>query len=264
MSDEPVHPLDAEALAMFARKGVMPGVRIPQAGRANGLKVRRVLQLTRDLLHGDLHGRRILDLGCGEGVYAIEAALHGAQVLAIDARTERMAQGAACAVRHGIDRVRFVQQDVRAVTMESVGTFDVVYALGILYHLEASDVLRLLANLRALCSGFIILDTLVALEAKSVAECSGVRYEGERVREHDDDDSAELRRGRVLRSIDNSFSFRFTRAALLRALHDTGFSSVTECHVPFEPDKAQDRITLDSARGPAGRHLDVPVGQRQD
>lgn len=244
MADEPVHPLDAEALEMFARKGVMPGVRIPQAGRANGLKVRRVLQLTSDLLHGDLNGRRILDLGCGEGVYAIEAALHGAQVLAIDARTERMAHGAACAARHGIDRVQFVQQDVRAVTRESVGAFDVVYALGILYHLEAAEVVRLLANLRGLCSGFMILDTLIALEATSVADCSGVRYEGVRVREHDDDDSPEVRRGRVLRSIDNSFSFRFTRAALLRALHEAGFSSVTECHVPFEPDKAGDRITL--------------------
>src|SRR4051794_16264762 len=100
MSDgDAVFPLDAEALALFDAKGVLPGRDIPQSGRGNAAKVRRIIQLTRDLAGGSLEGLRILDVGCGEGVYAMEAALHGADVLAVDGRTERMAAGAACAER---------------------------------------------------------------------------------------------------------------------------------------------------------------------
>ena len=102
--EERVHPLDPEALAVFAAKGREAGPGAPQTGPANGLKVRRVLQLTRDLAGRPLAGLRILDLGCGEGVYAIEAGVRGAEVLAVDARTERMGLGAACAARHGLGR----------------------------------------------------------------------------------------------------------------------------------------------------------------
>src|ERR1043166_10126678 len=38
---------------------------------------------------GDVRGRRILDLGCGEGGYARELARHGAQVVGVDG-SERM------------------------------------------------------------------------------------------------------------------------------------------------------------------------------
>ena len=43
-----------------------------------------------DLTTNPIEQVSVLDLACGEGVYAIEAALRGATVLAIDARTERM------------------------------------------------------------------------------------------------------------------------------------------------------------------------------
>ena len=53
----------------------------------------------------------------------------------------------------------------------------------------------------------------------------------------------------MLRSIDNTFSFRFSRESLLKALHDVGFTSAYECHMPFEPGKAQDRITVVAVKG---------------
>ena len=46
-----------------------------------------------DLTTNPIEQVSVLDLACGEGVYAIEAALRGATVLAIDARTERMGIG---------------------------------------------------------------------------------------------------------------------------------------------------------------------------
>jgi tRNA (mo5U34)-methyltransferase len=241
--------LDADALALFARKGLEAGPGAPQVGEANGVKVRRVMQLTSDLAPRPFGELRILDLGCGEGVYAIEAGLRGAEVVALDARTERMAEGAACASRHGLSNVTFRQEDVRGVTRGSHGEFDVVFFLGLLYHLDAPEVFSVLENVSGLCNGLVVVDTHIALTADVEVGHRDRVYEGERRREHEDDDPPELRRSRLLRSIDSTFAFRFTRQSLVRALHDVGFSSVLECHAPLEPGKPRDRITLAALKG---------------
>jgi len=249
MSEEMVHELDAEALEFFAKKGHEGGPKIAQGGLANGVKVRRIMQLTGDLARRPFAELRILDLGCGEGVYAIEAALRGAQVVALDARTQRMERGAACARRHGLDNMRFIQQDVRMAKREALGTFDVVYFLGLLYHLDASDLFSVLENVHAMCSDLLIIDTLISLVAEEQVVWRGVSYAGRRHREHGDEDDLELRRSRALKSIDNTFSFHLTRESLVRALAGAGFTSVCECYAPFEPGKAADRITLAAGKG---------------
>jgi SAM-dependent methyltransferase len=249
MNEETLHELDADALALFARKGQEAGPGGRQTGPANGVKVRRVMQITRDLACRQLDGLRVLDLGCGEGVYAIEAALRGARVLALDARAQRMAEGAACAARHGIEAVRFVQEDVRRGTREAYGEFDVVYALGLLYHLDVPDLFAVIERIHEVCARLLVVDTFVAGAAEDAAAWRGRVYRGQRCREHADDDPAEVRRSRVLRSIDNTFAFRFTRESLVRVLHDVGFTSVLECHAPFEPGKPEDRITVAAIRG---------------
>jgi len=249
MSGEMVHQLDAEALEMFAKKGHEGGPKVAQGGLANGVKVRRIMQLTADLARRPFPELRILDLGCGEGVYAIEAALRGAQVVALDARTQRMGQGAACARRHGLGNLRFIQQDVRIATRETLGSFDVVYLLGLLYHLDAPDLFRVLENVHELCIDLLIIDTLISLFPEEQVVWRGVNYAGRRQREHGDDDDLESRRSRVLKSIDNTFSFHLTRESLVRALASAGFTSICECYVPFEPGKAPDRITVVAGRG---------------
>lgn len=72
MSEERVFTLDQETVEMFASKGIQSGS-ASQKGNANGLKVRRVMQLIRDFSKIFFDQLRILDLACGEGVYAIEA-----------------------------------------------------------------------------------------------------------------------------------------------------------------------------------------------
>lgn len=241
--------LDREALDLFARKGHEAGPDAPQVGLGNGDKVRRVMQLTADFARRPVAELRILDLGCGEGVYAIEAALRGAKVLALDARTERMRDGMAIAARHGLDTLEFRQEDVRAVRRSTHGGFDVVWLLGLLYHLDAPDVFTVLANLRGVCDGLLVVDTLIAPRAEETVEHEGRRYDGRRVREHDDADPPEVRRARVLRSIDNELAFQLTRESLSRALDAVGFSSVVEAHVPLEPEKAADRVTFAAIPG---------------
>jgi 2-polyprenyl-3-methyl-5-hydroxy-6-metoxy-1,4-benzoquinol methylase len=249
MTRESVHTLDAEALELFARKGTQGGPGIPQAGLANGVKVRRIMQATSDFERQPFSALRILDLGCGEGVYSIEAGLRGAEVLALDARTERMDEGAAVAARHGVQTVQFRQEDVRHATADRLGSFDVVYLLGTLYHLDEPDVFTVLENVYQLCSRMLVIDTLISLKPDYRAVWRDHLYEGGRFREHADHDTEALRRSRVLKSIDNTFSFRFTKEALLRVLRDTGFTSVCECHIPAEPGKAEDRITLVALKG---------------
>jgi SAM-dependent methyltransferase len=249
MSEERIHHLDADALELFARKGTEGGPDVPQAGWRNGVKIRRIMQSTRDLMSRPFAELRILDLGCGEGVYAIEAGLRGAEVIALDARTQRLDQGAACAERHGLHRVRFVQEDVRRVTRETFGSFDVVYLLGLLYHLDVPDLFSVLENVCRLCLNLLVVDTLISLTAEDRVEWRGQAFYGRRYREHEDGDTDEIRRSRLLKSIDNTFSFRLTKESLLRVLHDVGFTSVYECLVPFEPGKAADRITLTALKG---------------
>jgi len=98
-----------------------------------------------------------------------------------------------------------------------------------------------------MCTGLLVVDTLLSLAPD--AEVRG--YKGQRVREHEDLDPPETRRARLLRSIDSTFAFRFTKESLVRALRDAGFTSVLECHAPLEPGRAEDRITLAARRGEA-------------
>ncbi|MBP7149801.1 MAG: class I SAM-dependent methyltransferase [Acidobacteria bacterium] len=247
--EERIVPLDEQALRLFADKGKEGGPGVPQAGDANAVKVRRVLQVTRDLSARPPEQLRVLDAGCGEGVYAIEIGLRRAHVVAFDARSERMSRGAECAERHGLSNVTFQLADIREVTAETHGSFDVVLLLGILYHLDVPDVFRVLENAHGMCGEILVVDTFVSAGGGELVEHRGERYEGQRVREHGDDDPPEVRRARLLRSIDNTFSFRFTRESLARLLGDVGFTSVFECLAPREPLKPADRVTLVALRG---------------
>jgi SAM-dependent methyltransferase len=241
---DPPPKLDDEALALFARKGLEAGAGAPQVGEGNAVKVRRVMQLTQDMAGRPFEGLTVLDLGCGEGVYAIEAGLRGAQVLALDARTQRMNAGAECAARHGLTNVVFRQEDVRDVSRQTHGSFDVVYCLGLLYHLDGPEVLPFIEGLRDLCAGLLVVDTLISLDGEQEVVHDGRTYRGASHREHDDDDSATQREARVLRSVGNTFSFRLTRDSLVGALSAAGFATVQECLAPPEPEKAPDRVTL--------------------
>ncbi len=251
MSSQLLHALPPDILEFFAQKGLdLGGAPPPQVGNANGAKVRRITQLALELSARRLEELSILDLGCGEGVYAIEAALHGASVLAVNGRTERMSRGEAIARRLGLTNLRFEQADVRNISVDSHGGFDIVYFLGILYHLNVPDVFYVLANLHGLCRRWLLIDTHISLNPQDDSSFQGREYTGTRVREHGDSNPEAARRGRVASSLDNTFSFYFDKPSLIRLLVDTGFTTVVECHAPLEHIKPPDRITLAAAKSP--------------
>jgi 2-polyprenyl-3-methyl-5-hydroxy-6-metoxy-1,4-benzoquinol methylase len=236
-------------LELFASKGLDGGARFPQTGNANAVKVRRIMQLLVDLAAKPVAELSVLDLACGEGVYAIEAALRGAQVLAIDGRTERMSRGAEIAKRFGLTNLKFEQNDVRNVSIESHGQFDIVFFLGILYHLDVPDVFHIVERLHSLCRGWLVIDSHISLDARERCSYKGRSYTGTKVREHADDDSEAVRRARIMASLDNTFAFHFDRLSLTRLLVDVGFTTVAECKAPLEPGKPANRITLAVKKG---------------
>lgn len=250
MSSELTRTLDQETLDLFAWKSKKHRPNTPPPiGNDNAVKVRRIMQLIRDFAKKPFNQLRIFDFACGEGVYSIEAALRGAEVKGFDARTERMGDGMRVAARLDLKNLNFEQADVRNINAISHGKADVILFLGILYHLDARDIFPVLRNLYEMCQPILIIDTRIALHGVTYIEHDGRRYVGEQYREHGDADSAALRKGRVTSSIDNTFSFWFTKESLIRLLQDIGFTTVCEAHVPLEPFKAAERITLIAVKG---------------
>jgi tRNA (mo5U34)-methyltransferase len=84
-------------------------------------------------LPDDLSGRRLLDIGCWDGFYSFEAERHGARVTSVDCwRPENFFKA-----RAALDsRAEFHELSVYEVTKEKLGSFDVVFFLGVLYHLR--------------------------------------------------------------------------------------------------------------------------------
>ena len=107
----------------------------------------------------------------------------------------------------------------------------------------------MLKNLHEMCQKFLIIDTHIALRGEYTVQHNGQSYEGLRVREHADTDSNEVRRGRLGASVDNPFSFQFTKESLFRLLNYVGFTCVCECIIPLEADKPEDRITIAATKG---------------
>jgi SAM-dependent methyltransferase len=189
-------------------------------------RVARIARIVSDLAGGSLDGLRIIDLGCDQGNFAIELAQLGAgEVVGVEAR-DQVKDGVTQAQQLGLTNVRFEQGDVRAVTPESHGTFDVVLCLGILYHLDAPDVFRFAEHVAALTDRFAIIETQISLSRKRKETYAGHEYIGKSYPEDPAMAGA---------SIDNLESFWPTKASLLNLLTSAGFTTVSEVFTPVIP-----------------------------
>jgi len=103
----------------------------------------------------DLH--TALDLGCGVGYFSAMLKNAGLQVTAVDGRAENIAEARS---RHtGID---FRVADAEAPSLMALGTFDLVFCFGLLYHLE--NPLRAVRNVQALTGKVLLLESMVIPE----------------------------------------------------------------------------------------------------
>jgi tRNA (mo5U34)-methyltransferase len=83
-----------------------------------------------------LDGWRVLDVGCNAGFYSFELARRGASVLGIDVDSRYLAQARWALGRFGLgDRIEFRQMEVYEIAA-SREKFDLVWFMGVFYHLR--------------------------------------------------------------------------------------------------------------------------------
>jgi tRNA (mo5U34)-methyltransferase len=106
----------------------------------------------------DLTGKQVLDIGCNAGFYSFELARRGADVTAIDIDPHYLKQARWAAAQFGLSgRVRFQQASVYDLA-GTVERYDIVWFLGVLYHLRHP--LLALDILHEITAGQMVLQTL--------------------------------------------------------------------------------------------------------
>ena len=161
----------------------------------------------RDML-GILPTGRLLDLACGHGKFSLAARDLGWEVTAVDVRTDRMPE------ESGIE---WVQSDVRDFEIEQ-DKYDCISVLGLLYHLELEDQLRLLRS----CAGT---PTIVDTHVTRMTDYEKSGYLGT-LFEEAPWATPEQRAEIATASWGNETSFWPTEESLMRMFHDSGFAQV--------------------------------------
>ena len=126
-------------------------------------QAQRLAYLFPPLLHltgGTLRGLTVLDVGCNQGFWSLEAAQAGAEaVLGLEGRPEHVEAARFVADVLNVPNVTFETQDILDPELAARGPFDVVLCLGLLYHVDRP--LELLERLRSLTRRWLLLDTSV-------------------------------------------------------------------------------------------------------
>jgi SAM-dependent methyltransferase len=109
---------------------------------------------------GEGAGGTVIDLACNEGWFSHRALDYGAaKVLGVDIRDVNVRRANLVAEQLGLagDHLEFRQGDVFDLDPEEVGTFDVVFLLGLIYHLE--DPMGAIRKARSLCKRLCVIET---------------------------------------------------------------------------------------------------------
>jgi SAM-dependent methyltransferase len=195
-------------------------------------RLKRIFQAVSDLLQKPISECRILDLGCLDGMFSIEFALHGADTIGVEIREANIKKAIFCKEVLDLQNLDFRQEDVRNISIESYGRFDAIVCSGILYHLPAVDAINLINTMYEMADRLVVIDSHVALEPKDRILYGGKERWGSIYREHTELDTEGEKAERVWSSADNPTSFWFTRPSLINILNKAGFSSIYECFVP--------------------------------
>ena len=226
------------------------------------LKLQRLVQVAADVCGRPLADLRVLDLACLEGGFAIEFARHGATVVGIEGREANLAKARLARDLLGLRSLTFEVGDVRDLSPERHGLFDVVLCAGILYHLDAPDIFDFVERISQVCTRLAVIDTSLSMRGADRREYKGRTYWGREFPEHDPDASEQDRRANLWGSLSGTSSFWLTRASLLNLLTDVGFTSAMEVLNPALPGQLADRIVLAAIKGSRQRIHATPSTTR--
>lgn len=122
--------------------------------------VREVLLSAKGGDEGAGAGGNVIDLACNEGWFSHRALDFGAaKVLGVDIREVNVERANLVADQLGLagDHLEFRCADVFDLDPADVGTFDVVFLLGLIYHLE--DPMGAIRKARSLCNRLCVIET---------------------------------------------------------------------------------------------------------
>src|SRR5580700_475407 len=108
---------------------------LPDGSRIQGVSelASQKMRIAQFPIPRDLAGKRVLDVGAWDGWFSFEMERRGAEVLAID----RFENPRFYEIRRLLgSRVEYRQLDVYEVSPRTVGYFDIVLFMGVLYHLK--------------------------------------------------------------------------------------------------------------------------------
>jgi hypothetical protein len=154
-------------------------------GRVNDYRSAEITILNHPALHGaiDLAGKTVLELGPLEGGNTMLLVTKGAShVMAVEGRVENYVKCCVIKNLYGLGSATFALDDVRNVTLERYGRFDVALVAGILYHLD--NPAAVLGNVGRMVDTVVVAthvagDTSPSADAPEVEiEMEGRKYSG--------------------------------------------------------------------------------------
>ena len=121
-----------EAVRRFYERAPFPGYPVRDSLQALQARADRstFARLVNQAIPADA---RILELGCGTGQMCLYLARADRVVIGADLTRRALVLGATAARRFGLDRVQFVETDLRQPGLKA-GSFDVVYSSGVVHH----------------------------------------------------------------------------------------------------------------------------------
>lgn len=123
------------------------------------------LEMMDSVLNPRFEGRwkdiKAVDIASHEGYFSCHLAKKGTKVLGLEARQEHVDDANEIAFGMGLaDKFYSRVQDVHEIDTKSVGTFDIVLMLGLIYHLE--NPVGAIRKAHALCNDVCLIETQVA------------------------------------------------------------------------------------------------------
>jgi tRNA (mo5U34)-methyltransferase len=149
LSEEELLARIAAVPVWFHNIELAPGIVTP--GRDNS-----ATKLQRLNIPEDLSGKRVLDIGANDGFFSFLCERRGATVIAIDHNPTPGFR-----VAHEVlgSKVEFHTLDIYDLSPATFGQFDLVFCLGVLYHLRHP--LLALERIRSVCKDLLILETQI-------------------------------------------------------------------------------------------------------
>lgn len=214
-------------------------------GRSAGIEwpIRRANffgQQAETLLNKEISSMHILDLGCLEGSLSYHLGVMGASVIGLEAREMNLAKCRFVAEKAELESVHFIQGDMLNLP-DDLTNFDLIIASGVLYHVDAPDILPFLGSL-AQRATMVIFDTHFSAKALEYYDTStGLRVFGRSIVEHSIVDDDIRKDTKAWASYRNNFSFWPTKRGLLNLMREAGFNFVYEPLMPQNEWAWQDR-----------------------